>query len=118
MCYGFVGNVLLKTVEATAKVVFKWVREEIMNSSLPVKVGAKMARPALKRVHIRGNYESYGGSPLLGVDGTTIIGHGSSSNIAIKNAIRVAGELVRNEVNPHITEAIQNHLSSTDSSHA
>lgn len=106
VCDGFVGNVVLKSCEATAKIVFKWVKEEIRNAGPLAKLGALLARPALRRVHQRGSYESYGGSPLLGVDGITIIGHGSSSALAIENALRVAGEAIRHQVNPHITEEI------------
>jgi len=52
------------------------------------------------------DYTEYGGAPLLGVDGVCIIGHGSSTPKAIKNAIRVAGEEVIKNVNQHIVEAI------------
>lgn len=107
VCDGFVGNVVLKSCEATAKIVFKWVKDEIRKAGPLAKIGALLARPALRRVHQRGSYESYGGSPLLGVDGITIIGHGSSSALAIENALRVAGEAIRHQVNPHITEEIQ-----------
>jgi len=107
VCDGFVGNVVLKSCEATAKIVFKWVKDEIGQAGPIAKLGALMAKPAFKAVHKRGSYESYGGSPLLGVDGITIIGHGSSSPVAIQNAIRVAGEAIRHQVNPHITEEIQ-----------
>jgi len=55
----------------------------------------------------RTNYESYGGSPLLGVKGVCIIAHGSSSTLAIQNAIRVAAEAIEHKVNPHIVEAMQ-----------
>ena len=50
----------------------------------------------------KGNYETYGGSPLLGVNGVVIIAHGSSSALAIRNAIRVATETVENRVNEKI----------------
>jgi glycerol-3-phosphate acyltransferase PlsX len=54
----------------------------------------------------RTNYEEYGGSPLLGVDGICIIAHGSSSPKAIKNAIRVALESIQTRINPHIVEEL------------
>ena len=66
-----------------------------------------MAKGAFVATLEKGNYENYGGSPLLGVNGICIIAHGSSSPLAIKNAIRVAAEAVRHEVNPHIEEKIQ-----------
>ncbi|MCL4105703.1 UNVERIFIED_CONTAM: hypothetical protein GTU68_023770 [Idotea baltica] len=92
VCDGFTGNVVLKSVEATAKVI---------------QLGALMAKGAFKATLERGNYETYGGSPLLGVNGICIIGHGSSSARAVMNAIRVAAEAVRHEVNPHIEAEIK-----------
>ena len=53
--------------------------------------------------------ETYGGCPLLGVNGVCIIAHGSSSPTAIMNAIRIAAEAVSHEVNPHIQEEIARH---------
>jgi glycerol-3-phosphate acyltransferase PlsX len=57
---------------------------------------------AFKRFKRRVNYEEYGGVPLLGINGAAIICHGRSSPRAIHNAIRVAGEFVRNKVNERI----------------
>ncbi|CAN5266873.1 phosphate acyltransferase PlsX [soil metagenome] len=107
VCDGFVGNVLLKGCEATAKTMFKWLREEIHSTPFR-KLGALMAKGAFRATYKKGNYESYGGSPLLGVNGICIIAHGSSSVLAMENAIRVAVEAVAHGVNPHIEEAIAN----------
>ncbi len=101
VCDGFVGNVVLKSCEATAKVMFKWLKQEI-NANPIRKMGALIAQSAFRSVKERGNYETYGGSPLLGVNGVCIIAHGSSSNRAVKNAIRVALESVKHQVNPII----------------
>ena len=106
LCDGFTGNVLLKTCEATAKVMFKWIKAEIHRSTPLRKLGALMARDSFRKVKERGNYETYGGSPLLGVNGVVIIGHGSSSGLAIKNAIGVASDAVHHELNPHIEAEI------------
>lgn len=103
VCDGFVGNVILKSCEATAKVMFKWLKHDL--TANPVrKIGALLAKDGFLATKERGNYESYGGSPLLGVNGICIIGHGSSSPRAVKNAIRVAAEAVKHHVNPHIEE--------------
>jgi len=105
VCDGFVGNVILKSCEATAKVMFKWLKQDI--KATPIRqMGALIAKDAFKATKERGSYETYGGSPLLGVNGTCIIGHGSSSPRAIRNAIRVAAEAVKHHVNPHIEEAM------------
>jgi len=105
VCDGFTGNIILKTCEATAKIMFKWLRTEIKATPLRM-LGALVSKGAFKAVRTKGSYESYGGSPLLGVNGICIIGHGSSSAIAIQNAIRVASESIRHEINPHIEEKI------------
>lgn len=109
VCDGFTGNVVLKSCEATAKIMFKWLKHEITRSPFR-QLGALMAKGAFRATLERGSYETYGGSPLLGVNGTCIIAHGSSSPRAAKNAIRVAAEAVRHHVNPHIEEEIQRSL--------
>lgn len=105
VCDGFTGNVILKSVEATAKMVSKSIRSA-MNESPVYQLGALLAKPAFAKVKQRTSYDSVGGSPLLGVRGVTIIGHGSSNAVAIMNAIRVAAEAIQHEVNPHIEEEI------------
>ncbi len=65
-----------------------------------------MSRGVFKAVKQRSSYESYGGSPLLGVNGVCIIAHGGSSALAMQNAIRVGMETVEQSVNPHIEEAL------------
>ena len=106
LCDGFVGNVVLKSCEATAKAMSKWLKEEMKAS--PIRMaGALLAKGGFAAVKERTNYESYGGSPLLGVKGVCIIAHGSSSALAIQNAIRVAAESIEHKVNPHIVEAMQ-----------
>ncbi|MFT3991341.1 MAG: phosphate acyltransferase PlsX [Luteolibacter sp.] len=105
LCDGFVGNIVLKTVEATAKAVSKWLKTEIKAS--PVRIaGAMLAQGAFKALKEKSSYESYGGCPLLGVNGVVIIAHGSSSALAVQNAIRVGIETVENKVNPHIEQAL------------
>ena len=101
LCDGFTGNIILKSCEATAKAMSKWLKLEFKRSPFRV-LGAVMAKGAFKAVKQKSSYEYVGGSPLLGVNGVCIIGHGSSSTLAIQNAIRVAKETVSMQVNPHI----------------
>lgn len=105
LCDGFVGNVMLKTVEATAKAVSKWLKAEIKGNPLRL-CGAMLAQGAFKALKEKSSYETYGGSPLLGVNGVVIIAHGSSSALAIRNAVRVAMETVSVKVNTRIEEAM------------
>jgi glycerol-3-phosphate acyltransferase PlsX len=106
LCDGFVGNVVLKTCEAIAHAIFQWLKHELKKS--PVRMtGAMLAQNAFRTIKKKTNYEEYGGSPLLGVNGICIIAHGSSTPLAIKNAIRVASESITQQVNPHIVEEIK-----------
>ena len=109
---GFTGNVLLKTSEALAHAIFDMVKAEIA-SSLRTKIGGMLAKPAFKRVHTKTNADEYGGMPLLGLNGITIISHGGASPNAIKNALRMACESIRHEVNPHIVAAVKHHHDAT-----
>jgi glycerol-3-phosphate acyltransferase PlsX len=105
LCDGFVGNVVLKSVEATAKAVSKWLKAEIKGNPLRL-CGAVLANGAFKALKEKSSYETYGGSPLLGVNGVVIIAHGSSTALAVRNAIRVAMETVEKRVNTRIEEAL------------
>ncbi len=106
LCEGFTGNVVLKTCEATAHAIFSWLKHELKASPLRL-AGAIAAKGAFQAIKAKTNYEEYGGSPLLGVNGICIIAHGSSTPLAIKNAIKVAADSVAYQVNPHIVEELQ-----------
>jgi phosphate acyltransferase len=105
LCDGFVGNIVLKSVEATAKAVSKWLKAEIKGNPLRI-AGAVLANGAFKALKEKSSYETYGGSPLLGVNGVVIIAHGSSSAIAVKDAIRVGVETAEHRINAKIEEAL------------
>jgi glycerol-3-phosphate acyltransferase PlsX len=114
VCDGFTGNVVLKSCEATAKAVFQWVKDELSSGPwherLWKTLGGAIVRPYLRKIREKGSYDTYGGSPLLGVRGGVIIAHGSSSAVAIMNALRVGCEAIEHEVNPHIQDAITSHI--------
>ncbi|MDA0814099.1 MAG: phosphate acyltransferase PlsX [Verrucomicrobia bacterium] len=109
---GFSGNLVLKGCEATAKVLFKWLKQELKSTPFRT-LGAIMAKGAFKDTYRKSSYETYGGSPLLGVNGIVVIAHGSSSALAMKNAIRVGKEAISHAVNPHIEEEIARHTAAT-----
>jgi glycerol-3-phosphate acyltransferase PlsX len=98
VCDGFTGNVALKTSEGLIEAVLKLLRDEL-SSNLQAKLGALLSQQSFKRLKKRLDYSEYGGAPLLGLRGASIICHGRSSSNAIKNAIRVAKEFVENQVN-------------------
>ena len=106
VCDGFVGNVILKTCESVGDAIFNWLKHELTKNAMRI-AGAYLAQNAFRAIKKKVNYEEYGGSPLLGVNGICIIGHGSSTPLAIKNALRVAAESIEHEVNPHIVEEVR-----------
>jgi phosphate acyltransferase len=105
LCDGFTGNVVLKSCEATSKAMFKWLKAELKSSPIRM-LGAKISKGAFMALKERASAESYGGSPLLGVNGVVIIAHGGSTAVAIRNAIRVGMETYKHKVNPHIQETL------------
>ena len=98
VCDGFTGNVALKTSEGLIEAVLKLLKEEL-SRNLQAKLGALLSKQSFKRLKKRLDYSEYGGAPLLGLRGATIICHGRSSSNAIKNAIRVAKDFSENQVN-------------------
>jgi phosphate acyltransferase len=114
VCDGFVGNVILKTSESIAVAIFKWLKHELTRTKMRM-AGAYVARHAFNDIKRKTNYEEYGGSPLLGVNGICIIAHGASTPLAIKNALRVAAESIEHRVNPHIVEEIRRYHETTAS---
>ncbi|MEL7622436.1 MAG: phosphate acyltransferase PlsX [Clostridiales bacterium] len=83
---GFAGNVALKTMEGTADALFTMMKEAFYADSRS-KLGALLLKPALKEVKKKLDYEEIGGAPLLGINGLSIVCHGSSKAKAIRAAI-------------------------------
>ena len=98
VCDGFTGNVALKTSEGLIEAVLKLLKDEL-SRNLKAKLGALLSQQSFKRLKKRLDYSEYGGAPLIGLRGVSIICHGRSSSNAIKNAIRVAMEYAENQLN-------------------
>jgi phosphate acyltransferase len=94
---GFTGNVILKTVEGVAKMIFSQIRTEL-TSSFFSKLLAAGLRSNFRRLASRLDYAEYGGSFVMGIDGILIKAHGRSNAKAIKNAVRVAKTAVEQDV--------------------
>ncbi|MBK7446774.1 MAG: phosphate acyltransferase PlsX [Ignavibacteria bacterium] len=106
VCDGFVGNVILKFAESVLDVM-KSKFKAYADKGFLKKIWVGMMYGTLKNVVLKDfDYQEYGGVPLLGVNGITIIGHGKSSPIAIKNMIYKAEEMIRKEVNSKISEEL------------
>jgi glycerol-3-phosphate acyltransferase PlsX len=105
VCDGFTGNVALKISEGLIEVLLTILKEELTRT-IATKVGALLTREAFKELKKRLDYSEYGGAPLLGVRGVSIICHGRSNANAIKNAVRVAKEFCTINVNAIIEKEI------------
>ncbi len=103
VCDGFVGNVALKVTEGTSSMLFRMLKQEF-KSDFVGKIIGLLAKPFMKRIYGKINYEEFGGALLLGVKGITVISHGRSKAYAIKNAVRVAKEAVETNVNEKIAQ--------------
>jgi glycerol-3-phosphate acyltransferase PlsX len=102
---GFVGNIVLKSIESIAKTILQTVKKELM--ATPVrKLGAVLARGAFRQIKQRMDPDAYGGAPLLGLNGIVIKAHGSSRERAIMNAVRVATETIQHRLNETIVREI------------
>ena len=106
VCDGFVGNVVLKTTESAAQAIGHWIKSEFKKG--PVRLlGCMFLAGGLKAIKRKLDPESYGGAPLLGVNGVCIITHGASSSTAIYHAIRVGAEAIENRLNEKITTELK-----------
>ena len=94
---GFVGNVVLKTIESESRAITAMLKKAFTKTTTR-KVGALLLKGAFRELKQVMDPELYGGAPLLGVNGIVIITHGASSKKAIFHAIRVAGECVQADI--------------------
>lgn len=108
VCDGFVGNVVLKTVESVAHAISGWLKAEL-KKTLFRKICALMLKPAFNALKNQMDPEVYGGAPLLGVPGTVIITHGNSTHKAIFHAVRSAIVASTNDVSGLVAKAIAAH---------
>jgi phosphate acyltransferase len=111
---GFTGNVALKAVEGTIRSILESLRAEL-DSSLRGKLGGLLVRPAARRLRKRLDPDTYGGAYLLGLRGLVVIAHGSSSRLAIENAIRLAARGVEHEVVGRVEQRLSGVLASARS---
>jgi len=100
---GFTGNVALKTLEGTVMSLLDALRSEL-EASARGRLGGALIRPAARKLRERLDPETYGGGYLLGLNGLVVIAHGSSSRIAIANAIRLAARGVEHQVVERLRE--------------
>ena len=101
VCDGFVGNIVLKTLESFFKGLAGWLKTEITKNPKR-KLGALLAKNAFRAIARRVDPDNTGGAPLLGLNGIVVKAHGSSRERAAMNAIRAATEAVQHHINDMI----------------
>jgi phosphate acyltransferase len=102
---GFTGNVALKTLEGTVRSLLDALRGEL-EASARGRLGGFLIRPAARELRARLDPETYGGGYLLGLNGLVVIAHGSSSRVAVANAIRHAARGVEHRVVERLQERL------------
>lgn len=105
VCDGFVGNSILKFGEGVADFILEEIKQGIQHRLLG-KIGAVLMAPIFKQLKQKVDYEEYGGAPLLGVNGVSVVAHGKSKQKAILNAVRMADQAVTSSMVSKISMAI------------
>src|SRR5688572_19359823 len=105
VCDGFVGNIVLKTIESFAKGLVGWLKEELSKNPKRM-LGALLAKNALRTIKRRMDPDAYGGAPLLGLNGIVMKCHASANARAIMNAVRICTEAVRHNINQTIRDEV------------
>ena len=105
VCDGFVGNVVLKLAESVATILPEMVRNEIGRQELDGE-RAQLVGGVLKGMLEPFDYQAFGGVPMLGIDGTVVIGHGGSTARAIRQMVLSAARLVEQNLTSRIARAL------------
>ncbi len=108
VCDGFVGNVVIKFFEGLTSYIFRSLRTDLQQGPL-APIALLALKPGFERIKERFDYEQYGGSPLLGVRGVSIVTHGRARARMIEHAIRVASEAASAGVPEQIAEWSRGH---------
>ena len=109
VCDGFVGNTLLKFAESWINIFGSEIKSQIKNN-LSYKLGAYLLNPVFNEIRKRYDYEEHGGVPLLGLNGVSIVSHGSAGSKSIKNSILAAKKCVDENLIKDTTHSISKFL--------
>ncbi|NOU93473.1 phosphate acyltransferase PlsX [Paenibacillus sp. LMG 31456] len=107
VCDGFAGNIMLKSVEGAASVIFSTLKTEFLRN-FATKLAALVLKPGITRFRRSFDYTEHGAAPLLGINGLLLKSHGSSNATAIKNAVRQARIALQNDLVTSISTEISN----------
>ncbi|MDO9578145.1 MAG: phosphate acyltransferase PlsX [Candidatus Cloacimonadales bacterium] len=109
VCDGFVGNVMLKTVEGAAFSIFSIMKDQIKKDWI-AKIGALLSFPVYAYLKKRLDHTEYGGALLVGLNGIAVVAHGRSNGKAIKNAVRLAAKMAESGFVEHAKEYYDNKI--------
>lgn len=98
VCDGFTGNIALKITERVFKLTFEYVAQEV-ESHLLQRIGYALLYPAVRNMNKKIDHREFGGAPLLGLEGSIVIGHGIADTLAAYNGVRMVNSLVKNKFN-------------------
>ncbi|NQU67441.1 MAG: phosphate acyltransferase PlsX [Candidatus Marinimicrobia bacterium] len=113
VCDGFIGNTVLKFIEGVISHMMTWLKESINDHPIS-RLSFPLMAPAFKDMKKLLDYEEYGGTPFLGINGIVIKAHGSSTSKSIKNSIISAQKICERELIKNIGERISAHLDLMD----
>jgi glycerol-3-phosphate acyltransferase PlsX len=102
---GFTGNVVLKLMEGLSKMLLGEVKDAMTSSPIN-KLAAAVVAPSLRAMKVKMDPDAYGAAPLLGIDGLSLIGHGSSNATAVASALRHGARAVREDLVAQIAAAV------------
>ncbi|MDD5069691.1 MAG: phosphate acyltransferase PlsX [Candidatus Omnitrophica bacterium] len=105
ICDGLIGNIALKVSEGCVEVMAQFTKDIIKKDPLAM-IGSLLMKRTFSKLKKKLDYAEYGGAPLLGVDGISIIAHGSSNSRAVKNAVKVAAKELNRNINKEIKRKI------------
>lgn len=105
VCDAFVGNVILKLYEGTAKMLLSKVKTTLM-SSLKTKIGALLIKNSLSDTMKSFDAKQYGGAPLIGLNGLVVKTHGNAKAMEVKNSLLQCVKFQREKVNEKIIASI------------
>jgi phosphate acyltransferase len=105
ICEGFVGNIAIKLIEGLVDGLFGAIAKELVDED---KELAMKFKPVMKKIYEKYDYHEFGGALLIGLNGSSMICHGSSKGRTIKNAILASKELYTHKLNDKIVEYLSN----------
>ena len=105
VCDGFTGNIVLKACEGVAESITHIIKENVKKSPIAI-AGAALMKKVFRILKKQVDYAEYGGAPLIGINGCSIVSHGKSNSKAIKNAIFQALKFSGSNIYQNIEEEI------------